>query len=141
MIILAVTAGCFSGNKSPEQSTSLGSDTAALVGTSAPDTMPAPVIPTGRIDSLRMGMQEAEVIAILGEPTKREAIGRDAKVKMEDWWYGENQKVRMVQGTVNHVVRDVAHQKELFRQLVEAKKNNDEAEVQRIMTELTKDHK
>jgi len=138
--------GCSSGNQNTNESSAAAVET-ETTDTSAQaesqETQTETTEPAGNplLDSLKFGMTEEEVIALLGEPTKKETVGKDPKIYAEDWWYGENQKVRMINRTVNHVVKDVARQIELLRELMMAKNKNDEAEVKRIMDELTAGHK
>lgn len=154
-IIIAITLttffGCSSGTQNAGEATAettvtSGSDSVAAMETNAaPDTAAtetaASSAPSSMLDSLRLGMSEEDVIRLVGEPTNKETIGNNPKVPMEDWWYGDNQKVRVVNHQVNVVVKDVARQKELMQQLMVAKKNKDDAEAERIMKELTKDIK
>lgn len=144
-IISILLWSCSSGNQNTNESISdstgiAAPDTSATETTAATDTAIQPAVIT-ELASLKFGMTEKEVIALLGEPTKKETVGKDPNILAEDWWYGENQKVRMINRTVNHVVKDVARQKELLQMLMLAKKKNDEAEVKRIMDELTAGHK
>jgi len=135
--------GCSSGNKDTEQSVT-GIETASSDTTGSKSSLSQTQTEhaiSGMLDSLHIGMSGEQVIALLGEPTKKETVSTDPKVVVEDWWFGENQKVRMVRGQVNNVVKDVAYQKELLRKLAEAKKNNDQAAVDKIMEELTRDLK
>lgn len=147
-IISAVIFGCSSGGQKTGEAASYtiaaaSSDTLSVQEITNQDSItehpPAPA--NSMLDSLRLGMSEEDVIRLAGEPTNRETIGNNPKVPMEDWWFGDNQKVRMVNHQVNVVVKDVARQKELMQQLMEAKKNKNEAEAERIMKELTKDLK
>ena len=148
-LISIIAWGCYSGNKPSSESEAVESASGPdSIVESTPngntgeesESMTAPE-PASKLDELRMGMKEEEVIEMLGEPRSRETIGNDPKVKAEDWYYGENQKVRMINGEVNFVVKDVARQMELLHQLMEAKKNKDEAAELRIIEELTKGHK
>jgi outer membrane protein assembly factor BamE (lipoprotein component of BamABCDE complex) len=148
-IISAAFFGCSSGNQNAAETTAEtavteSSDTANTTGnvSSTDSTIESPnASAPSMLDSLRLGMSEEDVIRLVGEPTNKETIGNNPKVPMEDWWYGDNQKVRMVNHQVNVVVKDVARQKELMQQLMEAKKNKNDAEADRIMKELTKDIK
>ncbi len=91
------------------------------------------------LSTIKMGMTEAQVKEILGEPTKVEAMQSDKETVIEDWWFGDNTKIRMMNKTVNRVTKDVGKETEIFKKIIEAKKNKDEAEVQRLMEELTND--
>ena len=142
--ILIAFWGCSSGNQETHEPASnvVESEKASTGGTESSPEQKASTDSetTTGFDALRMGMSEDETIELLGEPTKKETVGNDPKIYAEDWWYGENQKVRMINHMVNHVVKDVARQKDLLKQLMIAKKNNDEEAAKRIMDELTEGH-
>jgi len=140
-LLSLIVWGCNSGNNQAGHNSNTAADSLSSAATEQDSTAaPQETSSASLIDSLHFGMKAEEVVALLGEPTKRETIGKDPKIPAEDWWYGENQKVRIINGEVNRVVKDVAHEQELLKQLVEAKKKNDDAEMQRIMEELTKGH-
>ncbi|HXH18321.1 MAG TPA: hypothetical protein VNJ07_04485 [Chitinophagales bacterium] len=141
LLFAFLLAGCESADKSSGQPSPSSADTSQ--STLKPDTtaVQSQAKPSGLFDSLRMGMTAGQVIALLGEPDKKESKVNEPKMVVEDWWYGDNQKVRMINGQVNNVVKDVARQQELLRQLSEAQKKGDEAEVKRLMEELTAGHK
>jgi len=46
-------------------------------------------------------------------------------LKTEDWYYGDNQKVRMIRDKVNRVAYDIKAETEVIKQLLEAKKAGD----------------
>lgn len=129
---------CSQGNNTETSAAATtDSTTTTADSTVAPDeTMQA----SASIDALEMGMKSDTVITLLGEPSKIDTLNSDPKILVEEWWYGDNQKVRMIQGQVNRVITDVAKEQELLKELVEAKKKGDEAEVKRLMEELTKNN-
>ncbi len=145
-VVIISLWGCSSGNQNTTESSTAAVETETVdtASTSEPQETPQEAVePAGNplLDSLKFGMTEEDVVAVLGEPTNKETVGKDPKIFAEDWWYGENQKVRMINHTVNHVVKDVARQKELLQKLMVAKNKKDEAEARRIMDELTAGHK
>ncbi|GIV33383.1 MAG: hypothetical protein KatS3mg031_0918 [Chitinophagales bacterium] len=91
----------------------------------------------GSFENLLPGMSADEVVAMLGKPTQVDSLDSNPDTVIEDWWYGDNQKIRMINGKVNRIVKDVKREQEILKKIVEAKKKKDEAEVRRLMEELT----
>src|SRR5687767_11996602 len=60
------------------------------------------------ISKVQVGMKDEKVRAILGGPSKIEVINPEVGARVEDWWYGSNQKVRMTGGQVSRIINDVA---------------------------------
>lgn len=85
---------------------------------------------------LQVGMKDEKVRALLGKPSKVETINPEVGARVEDWWYGSNQKVRMTGGQVTRVVRDVAKEQETLQKINEARTKGDDAEAQRLLEEL-----
>lgn len=123
--------------EAPAASSTDSTSTAAEQAISTPTETPQSTV---SIDALQMGMSTDTVITLLGDPTKIDTLKSDPKITVQEWWYGDNQKVRMIQGKVNRVIADVAKEQELLKELVEAKKKGNEAEVKRLMEELTKNN-
>lgn len=136
-LIAALLWSCSQGTQQTE--TNAAADSTA---TTPQDTVAATPVETEKpavtLDALQMGMKADTVITLLGEPTKIDTLNSDPKITVQEWWYGDNQKVRIIQGQVNRVILDVAAEQALLKELVEAKKKGNEAEVKRIMEELTK---
>ncbi len=135
-LIASLLWSCSQGTQNTETTA-----TAADSTSTQPDSVAVPTEEpqaTVSIDALQMGMKSDTVITLLGEPTKIDTLKSDPKITVQEWWYGDNQKVRMIQGQVNRVIRDVAGEQALLKELVDAKKKGDEAEVKRLMEELTK---
>ncbi|MDZ4846290.1 MAG: hypothetical protein SH857_12155 [Chitinophagales bacterium] len=134
--IASLLWSCSQGTQNAETTATAADSTSAQ-----PDSTAVPVEETkstAGIETLQMGMKADTVITLLGEPTKIDTLKSDPKISVQEWWYGDNQKVRLIQGQVNRVIRDVAGEQALLKELVDAKKKGDEAEVKRLMEKLTK---
>lgn len=127
---------CSQGTKT-ETSESTVADSTATAADSTTAVPVEPQQPTATIEALQMGMKADTVITLIGEPTKIDTLKSDPQITVQEWWYGDNQKVRMIQGQVNRVIKDVAKEQEVLKELVEAKKKGNEAEVKRLMEKLT----
>jgi len=141
VLIAALLWSCSSGNKNTEPATTTADSTATATKQDSTTNTTEEAKPAGSLESLKMGMPADSVIILAGEPTNKETIQSDGKITVEDWWYGENRKVRLINSKVNRVVKDVAQEQELLKKLVEAKKKGDEAEVKRLMEEITQSGK
>ena len=91
---------------------------------------------TGTLNDVFSGMPAEKVLEVLGYPSSVDTLNASENMPIQDWWYGSNQKVRMMDGKVNRVVKDVAKEREIMKKIVEAKKNNDEKELKRLEEEL-----
>jgi hypothetical protein len=111
----------------------------------APATLPDASIPAEKpknvasIHQLQIGMPSDSVKALLGEPSKIDTVSRKPE-KME-WWYGNDQKVEIRKGQVDRLTVDIAKEQDMLKQLMEAGKDRNDAEVNRLMEELTKGEK
>src|ERR1043166_9698383 len=89
--------GCSSGNQNNQQE----ANTNPNISVSPPspqDTATSTekhVQTSSPLDTLHIGMKENQVIALLGQPTRRETVGKDSKIPVEDWWYGDRKSTRL----------------------------------------------
>src|SRR5690349_4538329 len=70
---------------------------------------------------VQVGMKDEKVRALIGKPSEVEVINPEVGARVEDWWYGKNQKVRMTGGQVTRITRDVAKEQETLLKINEAK--------------------
>lgn len=95
--------------------------------------------PTRSVHILKLGMVADSVKALLGEPSKIDTVSK--RPETLEWWYGENQKVHFIRGQVTRVIEDVAKEQAILREIVKARERGDEAELTRLMDELTSGRK
>ncbi len=88
------------------------------------------------LSDIQIGMKDERVSVLLGKPDKVDIINPELGTRIEDWWYGKNQKVRMTGGQVTRIVKDVAKEQETLEKIRAAKERGDETEVKRMTDEL-----
>jgi len=81
-------------------------------------------------------MRDEKVRAIVGKPSRAEVLSDELGARMEDWWYGNNQKVRIKGGRVIRIVDNVAKEQEILTKINEAKQRGDEAEANNLLRQI-----
>ena len=90
----------------------------------------------GKIGKVKSGMSEEEVIEIMGEPTSVETLNAYEQTKAEDWFYGDNQKIRLIRGVVNRVSHNIEGENAIIKELIEAKQAGDAEKEKELLEKL-----
>jgi outer membrane protein assembly factor BamE (lipoprotein component of BamABCDE complex) len=121
----AFLMSCSSGGDKQQNENENTADTIATTETEKSDKK-------GSWDDVYAGMPAEQVIEMLGHPSNVDTLNPSPESPIQDWWYSSNKKIRMMNGKVNRVVKDVGKENEIIKKIVEAKKNNDEKELKRL---------
>ena len=90
----------------------------------------------GKIEKVEVGMTGEQVTEIMGEPTRVETLNAKEESKTEDWYYGDNQKVRLVRNVVNRASYDIKGETETIKELLKAKNEGDTEREKELIEKL-----
>ena len=90
----------------------------------------------GKLGQIERGMTSEEVKALAGEPDRIDQLNANPGSKVEDWFYGKNQKVRFVRDVVNRVVFDLEKEAKLLKEIIKAKQAGNTEKAKSLMEEL-----
>ena len=90
------------------------------------------------IKKVKTGMTTDEVIEILGETDKIAVLNSNQDAKVEDWFYGDNHKIRFVMDKVNRVVYDLNKEQEIIDEIMKAKKAGDDERTKELIEQLSR---
>jgi hypothetical protein len=136
MIAIAFLGGCTMNNdKKSEQVAVTASNTEVSQATASESVQPE-AEKKNTVADIAIGMPDEKVRALLGKPSKVDVLNTELGARMEDWWYGSNQMIRIEGGQVIRIIPNVKAEQEMLMKIKEAQEKGDEAEARRLRDSL-----